>query len=1253
MEIKEINKLVRRIREEPSVLFLGQDYLKSYDGCDVFMEAVRSSGNSWQSDSGYSKIWENYSQNQEMGEESLRKLVDVRNTIPMQRWLRGLLSMKWGMVITSSIDGVMQHCTGENFDLDIINYDKKNFNVEYMNKKTLHASFLYGTIDGDKNLYPPRTCDAKTLRSLRKRVKDRIGWIYNHALCGYGVLIIDGWNPDTDWADFLLEDASDMPYGSIYIFGIDVQTAQQNTTISGLVEDGIVCIEEKSLAFVLKESGYFEREAELEMAMASQGNVRTVTLKDAKGRELYYDVSMFEMDALDENIVLVHDTLGENHKSYDDLKETFALFLHQSNMPAWPLYQKRLGFYFDRKVDVWLEEAVSKELKKNSYRGRLVLLEGVSNSGKTAALVNLALKLREKQRSPVFFISGNPMQKDYIERLKGIIKWYFIDEPSCHERVQDVVIIWDNNHEVNAVVQYEKLMWELMECNPIVIGSSYGSADSSEGRYTDKRGNQHIHIDASLEKEEIDCVRKVLKKVDSKLLEHFEAEVQREKSSQEERVHLLESLLKMSKFSYSQEWRNVSENLVRKYHREVTVVENKAQKAEDLYWEELKKAEETILAYGIGAAWRVKLQMALEGSRLECRQNAATEKFENEMKIEKDIRLLNDMLAMAGQFLAELPLGLLLRVIHGDGMVIPREDLFINDVLKSDSLLDYNEDAQGYVKVKFRNPKEAELYLEKNYSLEQERKNKEVELLLLIIKWCRWNEEGYDVLSLVRRFGSNSDGKYSEQIRRGHYFAYKDWWRKISEVLIENAEENTEAVLVYAHFLRDISRNEKNRELLHEAAGTLRRALEAHDQGNQMQYCRLLVEICANLVEEMEQLADERKYDKEIYQRFRGTFRQAVSKWAPASTNNYFDQNSLLDIGLNALKNYRTMLKGRSRAVMEDENFMEALAETVHYIEMLFKMESNFESADFLNKIEDIYSWYDGRSMEKISNRLEQKGNDTYLFLEASRCWIFTENKKAKLQEFVDLVRYNTFLLPDDADRYGELYEKLDELRVNAVLAAKKALEVLEPKLDSIRKMQSGRCLYMLIKAKWLVYTERLPLEEKQMPRLSMEQWQELYQLCEDCIGYTREDYPVKPAVYFIDAMYRWIYTKEVRDALSMFSNARQEMRRAGCVWFIERMGLCKTGTNELREFNVDIQRTASGNFEARLCKEISNEKVDATIGLVGRKEIHVSDKVLKYLFDGQPPRDRFNIPKKVSIWFTAQGASLGVAKEEKGGSRK
>ena len=29
MEIKEFNKLVRRIKEEPSVLFLGQDYLKA------------------------------------------------------------------------------------------------------------------------------------------------------------------------------------------------------------------------------------------------------------------------------------------------------------------------------------------------------------------------------------------------------------------------------------------------------------------------------------------------------------------------------------------------------------------------------------------------------------------------------------------------------------------------------------------------------------------------------------------------------------------------------------------------------------------------------------------------------------------------------------------------------------------------------------------------------------------------------------------------------------------------------------------------------------------------------------------------------------------------------------------------------------------------------------------------------------------------------------------------------------------------
>ena len=1251
-----IGRLIRRIKEEPSVLFLGQDYLKSCKNHEAFIKVFGLDGDKEElgSRAAYNRIWEAYGKNGEMDEEAWRKVASVRNTVPMQLWLRRILSMKWGMVFSSAIDGVIQHRVGDNFALDTVGYDRKTYSAEFMNKRALHGCFLYGTIDGNQNIYPPSSCDEKTLRGFRKRAKDRIDWIYNNALCDYGVLVIDGWNPDEDWADFLLDDASDMPYDSIYIFGVKQEIVEKNKVLSGLIEDGIANIEENSFTSVLMQSGYFEEEKEFEREMNRQGNVRTVTLKDPKGNERYYDVPMSDLESLDGNITLVHDSLGINNRSYDDLKETFASFLNQNNLPAWPLYQKRLGFYFDRNIDELLEQAVKKEQGKKSYHGRLIYLEGVSNSGKTASLVHLALKLREEKEAPVFFISGNPTQKDYIEKLKGIIKWYFIEEPSCHERIPYIIIIWDNNHDANAVAQYENLTRELMECNPIIIGSCYGGSDNPGKTYTDRKGNRHISISAKLEDNEVENVRGVLSKVDCNLLKYINQEIERGENNPEERIHLLESLLRMSQFMHSPEWREVSETLVRKYYHEVGIVEDNAQKAEDKYWERYEETEELILSHGIGAAWQIKLQIAISEFGLEYRQEDKERKFGKVLQVDKDIKLLNDILAMAGQFSVALPLGLLFRTVHGNGLMMPNEDFFINDVLKSDSLLDYNVDTQGYVKVRFRNPKEAELYLDKKYGLSNERKEQEVKLLLQIIRQCRWNEEGYDVLSLVRRFGSNSDGKYSENRKRGHYFEYREWWKTIASSLIENADENPEAILVYAHFLRDISKNEKNRGLLNDAATELHKALEAHDQGNQMQYCRLLVEVCANLVEEMEQCVEQDENNEEIYRKFRNVFKRAVSKWTPASTNFYFNQNSLLDIALNALINYHTMLlKSDRKSALENADFIEAMSETVHYIDILFDMESDFESVEFLSKIEEIYSWYDGSSIKNIGDQLERKGNDTYLFLEASRCWISASSTKTKLNDFADLVGYNTFLLPDDADRYGELYGKLNELRDNAILSAKKAIEVLEPKLDSIRRMQSGRCLYMLIKAKWLSYTGHLPLEEKQTPNLSLEQWQELYQLCEECIGYTKEEYPIKPTVYFIDAMYRWIFTPGVGDALSMFSNARQEMRRVGCVWFIERVGLCKPGTGELTEFNVDIQKNSSGNFEARLCKEFVDDKVDTIMELVGRRGIHVSDKMLKYLFDGQPPKESYNIQKKVSIWFTGQGASLGMPKEERGGSHK
>ena len=47
-----------------------------------------------------------------------------------------------------------------------------------------------------------KVATQKTMRGLRKRVNDRISWIYDEILRDYGVLVIDGWDPESDWLSF-------------------------------------------------------------------------------------------------------------------------------------------------------------------------------------------------------------------------------------------------------------------------------------------------------------------------------------------------------------------------------------------------------------------------------------------------------------------------------------------------------------------------------------------------------------------------------------------------------------------------------------------------------------------------------------------------------------------------------------------------------------------------------------------------------------------------------------------------------------------------------------------------------------------------------------------------------------------------------------------------------------------------------------------------------------------------------------------
>lgn len=1260
MQTSEMFKLIERIRTEPSVLFLGQEYLSSLTGKDIFYNAINSSicGGRAPATPCYENLWKYANSGQALTADTFSNFYREVLQLPTQQWLRSILSMRWGMVYTSAVDACLTHCVGPDFTFNSLGPEKIRFRREYMSKTSLHGIYLYGSVDGADGNYPPALCDSRSLRRVHKRVNDRINWIYNDILRDYGVLVIDGWHPNRDWASDLLVNACDMCPGSIYLFGAD-QEIEEDEIVAGLVEDKIVTLVPRTFASMLEECGYLNEE--LSDFASSEERIKTITLRNHDKKESILTIPCSAVDTLDSHITLMDDDLGYENRRFDheDISERFARYLQQGATPIWSLCIPENGFHFHRKIDDELYAGVTSMMKKGrSNRSNVLILEGVSNSGKTAALIHLAMILRQEQRCPVLYISGKPTQTNFDENLKGFIKRYLSgNQTEDGSWIDRVVIVWDGNLSEDALGQYRRLSHILAECNTLIIGSVYRHEGDIDVK-TDQRGVKYlVPVKATLDKNECKALEKLLKRVDGDLLERFQ-EILR--TTQDPNIIYI--LQKLSMYRHCQEWRDVAAALTRHFYLEVDYNENKVQKQMKEYAENISEEQvhEAIVSRGVAAAWQLQLQNYLK----ELRQNDVEEDNADEQNkqierlnlLQEDVQRMSEVLAVAGQFSVSLPVTLILNMLRHRN-ILSQENKFLNDVLATDSLIEYSRDEQGYPYVRFRHPSEAELYIRKNFGENRENiRKQEVGILCEIIKSCRWDEEeSYDVVDLIRCFGPNSRGKYSQHVEKGSYFDYMPYLSEITDCLQQFATDNPEAVLVYAHFLREkaiCDRSAGENLRWQESLGTARRALQEtirnHDQHNYFQYNRLLVELCSNLVASMPRKAADGPFSRETFRDFQNIFHTAINTWSERSGIN-FSTNSLLDIWLNAITNFLGAFTNQDDA-LADEEFVVALSDSLNYIDRLFEIDINFDSIRLLEKIDLIYHLAFTDKMNSVSEKLSSQNNDTFLYLIARRCWISEKaihvgagNRVSRYNKTnpKEVVRSNLFFLPDDADAHDELRDALPELRTLAVVAAQKAVSLLEENMELIRKSKSSRCLEMLIRAKWLIYTGRMPLEEKQRPNISVAQWEELYDLCTTYEQFCAvKEIDARPCAQMFRAIYLWAYTPNVMDANRIFADLRQKI---GYKWFIERIGLCVPKTKTMRRFRVNVRRTPNGKYDAEICHEFDMGGTEKPMSLCGRFNIHVSDRMIDYLFDGQKPCMRYNIQKPVVIWFNAAGAVLDV----------
>lgn len=1264
----DINELVQRISSEPSVLFLGQDYLSSYDGRNVFYDAINRSffKNQLSTTANYTEVWNNINNGDKIADNDISHMYEIlMNDIPVQRWLRKILSMRWGMIMTSAIDAVMLHCVGDNFFINPISIEQRRFNRKYIEKNKINLSLLFGSISMEQD-FLPRDCSRKTFQERSKKIHDRINWIYNEILPEYGVLVIDGWNPNIDWLDYLLHDAGEMPYESIYLFGAN-QDLIDNEDVAFLVENNVLIYDERTFAQALLDNGYFDDEND-ELSAWGNDTGRIITL-NLDNETCQLNISNDSIALLDPHINVLYDDLWVRRDSNNvEIGQLYAQFQRQTEPPIWNLYSSKYSFYFRRNYDDLLREYVEKEFHKNPYNRKYIILEGNSNTGKTASLIHLAYT--ERYSAPVLYICGEPTQINWMEELKDFIKIQFIEKQCAGKWIKSILVIWDGNTDYNAQQRCSKLQNVLRETNAIVVGSAYAKSwdESDKNIYRDLSGNYHIVVKSDLDDTETNEMLTSVSNINPEIAKYL-------KNSSGKSAHLLETLHKLIKLTYQPEWKAVSEAIQSRFIHEVSVNEEYADSKLSEYMASLAdEVEKEIGKYGVASSWQIQLSQI--SKQLFDSGMALNEEKKDQLNqlcmMEKRIQKLNRILALSGEYSVELPLTLVLRMMSdGYGKIYSDEQKFLLEIIGSDSLLRANRNEDGLVLVCFRNPSEAEIYVKKNFGDDDlQIKQNEVDLLKEIICACRWGDdfEQIPVLQLVRSFGPNSWGTPSRPRIARHYIEYCEWWEDIASTLKEEAADQEEASLVYALLIRSSCReNVENKQdttdiydKMNSAKEVLREAIENHNQINVYQYCRLLGEMCANLVFSMKNKQIDRF---SIFQQLKIYFARAVDNWSDNHSQNQFTKNDLLDIWLNGVSNY---LEGYTQdaCLMEDAKIAEIIALSIQYISLLFDVsEEGFENEKLLEKVNRMYSYVDIDKTDSFEKSFEEHNNDTALFLKAWKAWNAEEIDETFLLESDAVIRNfakNMYLIPDDYDKNDGYGTELNRLVMYAKSASVQVISILENNMMLIKKSSSTRCLQMLIRAKWLSYTGQFPMTSKQKPKLSIEQWREIGDLCDLYIQYSmKNNEQMDMAIVMLRMIYVWCFTNNKEEFEQL--KERQHLLR-GNDWYYERICLCNPINGEPKKYYVNLiknRNSLKNEYVATIAESLdgkekgSLDEIDKNIvGVGARKIIHVPARIREILLNGKTNQDAYRIDKAVTIWFNAKGPQLGMAEGKEGKNR-
>lgn len=447
------------LKKGPSILFLGQDYLRLESGNDPFLSEIirKYHPNTSIKATQYSLIFESDAKNSV--ESSLSWMHERCNRVAPPQWLSVVSEYSWNSVYVSAIDVIWQGVFRNEWrELHHI-FDDKYFPNDLRNPSRLHCTYLYGNVSRSEELERP-PLDQISL-AYKESVAASLANRLPEIVTPFGVLIIEGYAGERDWFDprKLVPVVNKLNQNQVHIFSVK-NDLPQNPFIKHFVDLGKIILHKENLATFLlrgKQSGSILLGKLPEFAEHDRRiQIGTEILNVPS--DVWNQVSL-SANILDDSIFIPPQPLSQ-----DRLYIEFRNFLSESSiLPIWEGYKR--GFAFHREFENNLYKEVCKKLKLKELQDEPIILCGQTGTGKTIALGSLAYNVKCGKKYPVLFIERKNEKPNNAD-IDEFCKW------AEDSGAPATLIIWDGMVDVE---NYYNLMRYLVSRGRkvVLVGSSY------------------------------------------------------------------------------------------------------------------------------------------------------------------------------------------------------------------------------------------------------------------------------------------------------------------------------------------------------------------------------------------------------------------------------------------------------------------------------------------------------------------------------------------------------------------------------------------------------------------------------------------------------------------------------------------------------------------------------------------------------------------------------------------------------------